>query len=188
MSGVLPWHASWLAAVFVIVTATLPPVDVAPPARVCGSGVGAVLVAVKSAARQPTTGVPPEVMLAPEDATEAVVALRLWDPEPGLWTVYARFSVPEPGYSGPPVAGETATVNAVEEPTDALPVPEPVDVKYANAAPAHTSTATTLSPASVRFFRKIRNMDIPPDGAEAYRPIRESNRETFDTRRLRPSR
>jgi hypothetical protein len=74
----------------------------------------------------------------------------------GFVIVYAKLSLPAPGYSGPPVPGETATVNAVDEPTWAEPVPEPVLEKYANAAPATASMATTETATAVRFLRILR--------------------------------
>jgi hypothetical protein len=52
------------------------------------------------------------------------------------------------------------TVNAVDLPTVAEPVPEPVLEKYATAIPATARTAITLSTPSVRFFlNTLRNTE-----------------------------
>jgi hypothetical protein len=67
-----------------IVTVTLPPLDVAPPARFWGNGVGAVFAAVNQLARQPATGLPASTMLPPDEATVAAVAERFWWPELGF--------------------------------------------------------------------------------------------------------
>src|SRR5205085_9498996 len=66
---------------------------------------------------------------------------------------------PEPGYIAP-VAAAGVMVQFVELPTVALPVPEPELVKYAIAAPAMTSAATTLSTTNARFFVNLRNMEL----------------------------
>jgi hypothetical protein len=56
-----------------MLTATLPPVEVALPARSCGNEAGAVFVAVNHDAKQPGTAVPAWVTFPPEDFTTAVV-------------------------------------------------------------------------------------------------------------------
>jgi hypothetical protein len=63
--------------------------------------------------------------------------------------------LPAPGYNGPPVLAATLTVNAVEEPTVAEPVPDPVLEKYAYAPIARASAVTMAKTAAVRFLREM---------------------------------
>ena len=67
--------------------------------------------------------------------------------------------MPDPGYSGPPVAAETETVHGLALPTVAEPVPEPEAVKYATATAAIANDSTTPSETKIRC---LRDRSTPP--------------------------
>src|SRR4029079_2524111 len=130
--------------------------NVSEPSRSSGSA-PSLSVTVNQLALQPAIDGLPEAVLttAPllSASTVTDTELRSWWPSLGLVTVYATVSVPEPGYSGPPVVPSLATLHADEVPTVADPDAVPfAAVKAANAPPAMPRTSPADAATATAFL------------------------------------